>query len=37
VLQVNLQIPAGLASGPQAVVITVGTAVSQSGLTVAVE
>jgi endo-1,4-beta-xylanase len=37
VLQVDLQIPAGLASGPQPVVITVGTAVTQSGLTVAVE
>jgi endo-1,4-beta-xylanase len=36
-VQVNLQIPAGLASGPQPVVITVGTAVSQSGITVAVK
>ena len=37
VLQVDLQIPQGLASGPQPVVVTVGTAVTQSGLTVAVE
>jgi len=36
-LQVDLQIPAGLTPGPQPVVITVGTAVSQAGITVAVE
>ncbi|MGA3043009.1 MAG: endo-1,4-beta-xylanase [Bryobacteraceae bacterium] len=37
VVQVNLQVPAGLAPGPQPVVITVGTAVTQSGITVAVQ
>jgi uncharacterized protein (TIGR03437 family) len=37
VIQVNLTIPAGLAPGPQPVVITVGTASSQKGITVAVE
>ena len=36
-MQVDLQIPAGLTPGPQPVVITVGTAVSQSGITVAVQ
>jgi endo-1,4-beta-xylanase len=36
-MQVDLQIPTGLAPGPQPVVITVGTAVSQSGITVAVQ
>jgi endo-1,4-beta-xylanase len=37
VIQVNLTIPAGLAPGPQAVVITVGTASSQKGITAAVQ
>jgi endo-1,4-beta-xylanase len=37
VMQVNLIVPPGLASGPQPVVITVGSASSQAGLTVAVE
>jgi uncharacterized protein (TIGR03437 family) len=37
VIQVNLQIPAGLPPGPQPVVITVGTAASQKGITVAVQ
>jgi endo-1,4-beta-xylanase len=37
VLQVNLTVPAGLTAGPQPVVITVGTAMSQSGLTVNVQ
>jgi uncharacterized protein (TIGR03437 family) len=36
-MQVDLQIPAGLTPGPQPVVITVGTAVSQSGITVTVQ
>jgi uncharacterized protein (TIGR03437 family) len=36
VMQVNLQIPEGLAAGPQPVVITLGTAASQKGITVAV-
>ena len=36
-MQVNLTIPPGLAPGPQPVVITVGTAVSQQGITVVVE
>ena len=36
-MQVNLTIPAGLAPGPQPVVITVGTAASQKGITVAVK
>jgi len=36
-MQVDLQIPTGLAPGPQPVVITVGTAVSQRGITVAVQ
>lgn len=36
-IQVNLQIPAGLTPGPQPVVITVGTAASQKGITVAVK
>jgi uncharacterized protein (TIGR03437 family) len=36
-MQVNLQIPAGLAPGPQPVVITIGTAQSQAGITVAVK
>jgi len=36
-LQVNLTIPSGLASGPQPVVITVGTAQTQAGITVAVK
>jgi len=37
VMQVNLQIPEGLAAGSQPVVITVGTAASQKGITVAVK
>jgi uncharacterized protein (TIGR03437 family) len=36
-MQVNLTIPPGLASGPQPVVITVGTAQTQAGITVAVK
>jgi uncharacterized protein (TIGR03437 family) len=36
-IQVNLTIPAGLSPGPQPVVITVGTAASPNGITVAVE
>jgi endo-1,4-beta-xylanase len=36
-MQVNLQVPTGLAPGPQPVVITVGTAATQSGITVAVQ
>jgi uncharacterized protein (TIGR03437 family) len=36
-LQVNLEIPAGLATGPQPLVVTVGGVTSQSGLTVAVK
>jgi uncharacterized protein (TIGR03437 family) len=36
-IQVNLTIPSGLASGPQPVVITVGTAQTQAGITVAVK
>src|ERR1700691_2598260 len=35
-IQVNLTIPQGLTPGPQPVVITVGTAASQKGITVAV-
>src|SRR5580658_354885 len=37
VIQVNLSIPAGLAAGPQPVVITVGTASSQKGITAVVQ
>jgi len=37
VIQVNLTIPAGLASGPQPVVITFGSVPSQPGITVAVK
>jgi len=37
VLQVNLQIPQGLTPGPQPVVITIGSAQSQPGITVAVK
>lgn len=36
-IQVNLQVPSGLAPGPQPVVITIGTAATQSGITVAVK
>jgi endo-1,4-beta-xylanase len=36
-IQVNLTIPSGLAPGPQPVVITVGTAQTQAGITVAVK
>jgi uncharacterized protein (TIGR03437 family) len=36
VLQINLHIPTSVASGPQPVVVTVGSASSQAGLTVAV-
>jgi len=36
-IQVNLTIPSGLTSGPQPVVITVGTAQTQAGITVAVK
>ena len=34
-IQVNLTVPAGLTPGPQPVAITVGTAASQKGITVA--
>jgi len=37
VIQVNLQVPPGLTSGPQPVVLTFGTAQSQAGITVAVD
>ena len=37
VMQVDITIPAGLAPGPQPLVITVGTASSQKGITVAVQ
>jgi endo-1,4-beta-xylanase len=37
VLQVNVTIPTGLASGPQPVVISAGGAASQNGITVAVK
>jgi len=37
VMQVNLTVPAGLTPGPQPVVITVGAASSQKGITVAVQ
>jgi uncharacterized protein (TIGR03437 family) len=36
-IQVNLTVPSGLTSGPQPVVITVGTAQTQAGITVAVK
>lgn len=36
-LQINARVPAGLASGPQPVVVTIGTASSQANLTVAVK
>jgi uncharacterized protein (TIGR03437 family) len=36
VMQVNAQIPSGLAAGNAAVVVTVGTIQSQAGVTVAV-
>jgi trimeric autotransporter adhesin len=36
-MQVNLQVPTGLAPGPKPVVITIGTAATQSGITVAVQ
>jgi uncharacterized protein (TIGR03437 family) len=36
-IQVNLTIPAGLTPGPQPVVIMVGTAASQKGITAAVK
>lgn len=36
-IQVNLKIPPGLTPGPQPIVITIGTAQSQSGITVAVK
>jgi endo-1,4-beta-xylanase len=36
-IQVNLVIPAGLSPGPQPVVIKIGTAASQKGITVAVK
>jgi uncharacterized protein (TIGR03437 family) len=35
--QINARVPSGLASGPQPVVVTVGTAASQAKLTVAVK
>jgi uncharacterized protein (TIGR03437 family) len=37
VIQVNLTVPPGLTPGPQPVVITIGTAQSQAGITVAVQ
>jgi uncharacterized protein (TIGR03437 family) len=37
VLQVNLEVPAGVAPGPQPLVITAGGARSQEGITVAVK
>lgn len=37
VLQVNLEVPAGLSTGNQPVVVTIGNAPSQAGLTVAVK
>jgi uncharacterized protein (TIGR03437 family) len=37
VMQVDLTVPQGLASGPQPLVITVGTAQTQAGITVAVQ
>lgn len=37
VMQVNLTIPAGVNSGPQPIVITVGTTSTQAGVTVAVQ
>jgi len=36
-LQVNLTVPSGLAPGPQPVVLTIGPAASQTGITVAVK
>jgi uncharacterized protein (TIGR03437 family) len=36
-LQVNVMIPAGLAAGPQAVVLKVGSASSTGAVTVAVQ
>ncbi len=36
-LQINARVPAGLAPGPQPVVVTIGTASSQANLTVAVK
>jgi uncharacterized protein (TIGR03437 family) len=36
VIQVNLAIPAGLSPGPQPVTLRIGSAGSQSGVTVAV-
>jgi len=36
-LQINARVPVGLASGPQPVVVTIGTASSQANLTVAVK
>ena len=37
VMQVNLSVPAGLAAGPQPVVITVNGVASQTGITVAIQ
>ena len=37
VMQVNLEVPMGLAAGPQAVLLKVGGASTQTGLTVAVK
>jgi uncharacterized protein (TIGR03437 family) len=37
VMQVNVRIPAGTASGDNAVTVTVGAAASQPGITVAVQ
>ena len=36
-LQVNAVVPAGVASGDQPIVVTVGTVASQTGVTVAVK
>jgi uncharacterized protein (TIGR03437 family) len=37
VMQINIQLPAGLPSGPQPIVVTVGGAVSSNGVTVSVK
>jgi uncharacterized protein (TIGR03437 family) len=37
VMQVNVTVPSGLASGAQPVIITVGGVASQSGITVAIQ
>jgi uncharacterized protein (TIGR03437 family) len=37
VMQINVQIPDGVPSGPQPVIVQVGQAQSQSGVTVAIQ